>query len=243
MPGRPGLWWITIVATATAAILGHRAPGAIFRPILMAMYLLPAVYIELLDYEHFSLEIVWILPLLALTLSDRGALRWSLPRAWRWPLVAWALVVAVSWPIVFMRETDFRLWVLPLSVANTSVGISPWQANLNVTVFRARPQRRLAVDRCAVSLVLGRASRVLHQPDRQAAGRRGRHRLPCWRLPGAGRHQLSQRSPLAVLSPGGRHARRCQRIWRDRRAVGAGVRGAWRALSRSRGRRSWESAA
>ena len=65
------------------------------------------MYIELLDYEHFSLEIVWILPLLALTLSDQGALRWSLPRAWRWPLVAWALVVAVSWPIVFMRETDF----------------------------------------------------------------------------------------------------------------------------------------
>lgn len=135
MPGRPGLWWITIVATATAAVLGHRAPGAIFRPILMAMYLLPAVYIELLDYEHFSLEIVWILPLLALTLSDPGALRWSLPQAWRWPLVAWALVVAVSWPIVFMRETDFRLWVLPLGVANTSVGISPWQANLNVMYF------------------------------------------------------------------------------------------------------------
>lgn len=135
MPGRPGLWWITIVVTATAAILGHRAPGAIFRPILMAMYLMPAAYLSLLDYEHFSLEIIWIFPLLALILSDRGALQWSLPQPWRWPLVAWALVVAVSWPIVFMRETDFRLWVLPLGVSNTSVGISPWQANLNVTYF------------------------------------------------------------------------------------------------------------
>jgi hypothetical protein len=134
-PLGPRLQWITIAATATAAILGHRAQGAIARPILMAMYLMPAVHIALLDYEHFSLEIIWILPLLGLIVSDRGALQWSLPQAWRWPLVAWALVVAVSWPIVFMRETDFRLWVLPLAVSNASMGIAPWQANLNVTYF------------------------------------------------------------------------------------------------------------
>lgn len=134
-PVGPGLLWITIAVTAAAAILGHHAQGAIARPILIAMYLMPAVYIALLDYEHFSLEIIWILPLLGLIVSDRGALHWSLPQAWRWPLVAWGLVVAVSWPIVFMRETDFALWVLPLGVSNTSVGISPWQANLNVTYF------------------------------------------------------------------------------------------------------------
>lgn len=135
-PFRPGLLGITIGATAIAAILGHRAHGAIVRLILAAMYLMPAAYLALLDYEHFSLEIIWILPLLGLIVSDRGAWRqWSLPQSWRWPLVAWGLVVAVVWPIVFLRETDFRLWVLPLGVANTSVGISPWQANLNVTYF------------------------------------------------------------------------------------------------------------
>ncbi|MDO8793968.1 MAG: hypothetical protein Q7J25_05050 [Vicinamibacterales bacterium] len=134
-PFRDGLMWITIVATAVAVIFGHRAQGAIARPILIAMYLMPAAYLALLDYEHFSLEIIWILPLLGLIVSDRGAWQWSLPQSWRWPLVAWALVVAVSWPIVFLRETDFALWVLPFGVANTSVGISPWQANMTVTYF------------------------------------------------------------------------------------------------------------
>lgn len=134
-PLRAGLMWTTLAATAIAVIFGRRARGAIVGPILIAMYLMPAAYLALLDYEHFSLEIIWILPLLALVISDRGAWHWSLPRSWRWPLVAWGMVVAVSWPIVFLRETDFRLWVLPLGVSNTSVGISPWQANLTVTYF------------------------------------------------------------------------------------------------------------
>ena len=134
-PFRAGLMWTTITAAAVAVIFGHRARGAIAGPILIAMYLMPAAYLAALDYEHFSLEIIWILPLLGLVVSDRGAWQWSLPQSWRWPLVAWGLVVAVSWPIVFLRETDFRLWVLPLGVSNTSVGISPWQANLNVTYF------------------------------------------------------------------------------------------------------------
>ena len=134
-PFRAGLMWTTIVATAVAVIFGSRAQGVIVRPILIAMYLMPAAYLALLDYEHFSLEIIWILPLLGLIVSDRGAWQWSLPQLWRWPLIAWALVVAVSWPIVFMRETDFALAILPLGVANTSVGISPWDANLNVTYF------------------------------------------------------------------------------------------------------------
>lgn len=134
-PFREGLMWTTIVATAAAVTFGRRAQGAIVRPILVAMYLMPAAYLALLDYEHFSLEIIWILPLLGLIVSDRGAWQWSLPQSWRWPLVAWALVVAVSWPIVFLRETDFAWSVLPFGVANTSVGISPWQANLTVTYF------------------------------------------------------------------------------------------------------------
>ena len=134
-PTGPALRWTTLAATAIAVIFGRRARGAIAGVILIAMYLMPAAYLALLDYEHFSLEIIWILPLLGLVVADRGAWQWSLPRSWRWPLVAWGMVVAVSWPIVFLRETDFRLWVLPLGVPNTSMGITPWQANLTVTYF------------------------------------------------------------------------------------------------------------
>jgi hypothetical protein len=48
------------------------------------------------------------------------------------------MVVAVAWPIVFLRETDFALWVLPLErVSNTSIGIGPWDTDLNVAYFAA----------------------------------------------------------------------------------------------------------
>ncbi len=44
--------------------------------------------------------------------------------------------MSITWPIVFLREADFALWILPLErVSNTSIGISPWQVGLNVTYF------------------------------------------------------------------------------------------------------------
>ena len=80
--------------------------------------------------------VIWILPLLGLILADRGALDWSLPRRWHWPLMTWAVIVAIAWPIVFLREADFALWILPLQrVSNTSIGISPWLVDQNVAYF------------------------------------------------------------------------------------------------------------
>ncbi len=132
-PYRPTVMWIAIAGFAIAAIFGTRAQGILAPSILFSIYLMPAAYLVLLDYEHFSLEIVWILPLMGLIMSGRGAWHWALPQSWRWPLVTWALVVAVSWPIVFLREVDFSPWILPLNVSNTSSGISPWQAGLSLT--------------------------------------------------------------------------------------------------------------
>ena len=46
--------------------------------------------------------------------------------------------MSISWPIVFLRESDFTWWVaiVPLErVSNSSDGIGPWQAALNVTYF------------------------------------------------------------------------------------------------------------
>ena len=44
--------------------------------------------------------------------------------------------MAIAWPIVFLREADFALWILPLErVSNTSIGIGPWQVGQNVTYF------------------------------------------------------------------------------------------------------------
>ena len=134
----PFIFWFSLAAAIGVFVIGHRAHTAGLPIAMMAMYLLPAVYLRWIGRggEHFGLEITWILPLLGMIASGRGALTWSLPRSWQWPLITWALVVSVSWPIVFLRELDFSLWILPLDgIANSSRGITPWDAGKTVAYF------------------------------------------------------------------------------------------------------------
>src|SRR5215203_7387 len=132
----PPVLWLAAGGFVFMVIAGSRV-RAVALPILMAaMYLMPAIYLAWRGGEDFSLDSIWILPLLGLVLSGHGAWQWSLPARWQWPLVTWAMLVSITWPIVFLREADFALWILPLErVSNTSIGISPWQVGLNVTYF------------------------------------------------------------------------------------------------------------
>ncbi len=135
-PQNPSIFWFAPIAATVLLIGGRRLHGVALPIVLVAMFVMPSVYLRWLNYQNYGLEIIWILPLLGVILSGRDAWRWSLPLAWQWPLSAWALVVAVSWPIVFLREIDFAPWILPLArVSNSSIGISPWEAGLSVTYF------------------------------------------------------------------------------------------------------------
>jgi hypothetical protein len=131
----------TIFKVAVAGFLLLLVAGARYRtiamPLLMAsLYLMPAILMIVNGGEDFSLDTVWILPLLGLILSGRGALQWSLPARWQWPLITWAMIVSITWPIVWLREADFAPWILPLErVSNTSVGMSPWTVTLNISYF------------------------------------------------------------------------------------------------------------
>jgi len=136
LPVYPAVVVIAIAGFLVAAIAGAWWPGVVSSVVLLAPYLTPAAYVLLTGTEHFSLEIVWALPLLGLAIAGRDAWRWHLPARWQWPLVAWGLIVAVSWPLVFLREIDFDLALLPMGrVANTSVGVTPGDAALNVAYF------------------------------------------------------------------------------------------------------------
>jgi hypothetical protein len=135
-PLYPAVFWIAVIGFAAAVFAGRRLQGFFLPLILFPIYLMPSVYVKWIAFESSALEIIWMLPLLGLIIADKEALRWSVPPAWRWPIAAWALVVSVSWPIVFLRELDFTFAILPIArAANTSIGITPWEAALNVTVF------------------------------------------------------------------------------------------------------------
>ena len=69
--------------------------------------------------------IFWLVCLLVGFLARPG-LRWSLPPPWRFPLIGWALVLSVSWPIVVVRELDFSPALLgEYGLLNPGVGWPP----------------------------------------------------------------------------------------------------------------------
>lgn len=132
----PQVFWIAVAGFAVLVIAGERLRGAALPVVMGALYLTPAIFLAWRGGEYFSLDIIWILPLLGLTLSGAGARHWSLPSRWQWPLITWAMLVAISWPIVFLREADFAPWILPLErVSNTSIGMGPWDVGLNIAYF------------------------------------------------------------------------------------------------------------
>lgn len=129
----PIIFFTALAGFALLLAAGARLRGVALPVLMAATYLTPAILLVVNDGENFSLDTIWLLPLLGLVLSGPGALEWSLPRRWQWPLITWAMIVAIAWPIVFLREADFALWILPLArVSNTSIGIAPAEVGLHV---------------------------------------------------------------------------------------------------------------
>jgi hypothetical protein len=133
----PQVIWIAIASLVAAAALGYVARSVALPIVLSALYLMPAMLIAAGINENYSFDYTWMMPLTGLVLSGPGVWRWSLPARWQWPLVTFAALVALSWPIVFLRETDFDLAVLAMSPSNSSAGFSPLDTNMHVTYFAA----------------------------------------------------------------------------------------------------------
>ncbi len=109
------------------------APGATTAIVLVFTYIAPVALGVTIGRYHSTFILVWIAAVLGVVLASGLERGWRLPPRWRWPLVAVALVVAIGWPIVIWRETDFNLALLDnYRVANTSGGIAPPVAAIGI---------------------------------------------------------------------------------------------------------------
>ncbi len=174
----PPVLWLAIGGFILMVIAGSRLRAGALPLLMAAMYLTPAIYLAWRGGEDFSLDSIWILPLLGLVLSGPGVWQWSLPGRWQWPLITWSVLVSITWPIVFLREADFALWILPLErVSNTSIGISPWQVGLNITYFAVGHNLGiLFID--ALCRWYGECARPVSPPRACGAGGRRRRSRP-----------------------------------------------------------------
>ncbi|MGE3274265.1 MAG: O-antigen ligase family protein [Vicinamibacterales bacterium] len=78
-------------------------------PVLLTAYLAPALLMVAFGSVDYHYLVVWMAGLGGPVLGAGDHRRWHLPASWLPPLAGWALLVAVTWPIVAGREIDFSL--------------------------------------------------------------------------------------------------------------------------------------
>ena len=88
-------------------LIARRFPSLTLAAVLTTVYILRGLFY--LMFQHLSFY--HFLPvsscLLGIVLTRPNLQTWDLPQQWKFPLVLWGLIIALSWPIVFLRELDF----------------------------------------------------------------------------------------------------------------------------------------
>ena len=77
-------------------------------PVLLAAYIAPAVMFASFGASDYHTTLIWLAALLGPIVAQLDP-HWHIPGRWRLPFVTWALIVAITWPIVAGRELDFTL--------------------------------------------------------------------------------------------------------------------------------------
>src|SRR2546427_6452716 len=136
--GWPAILPLTIATLATSCAVSLRVADQAAAFVLLFTYTFPAIVFAFHGRFEFGYMTIWVAALLGIMLPGlrKG---WALAAPWRAPLVLWALTVALTWPVVALREIDFA--PMTLAVARLSVtglpGVAPRSAILwimNVTL-------------------------------------------------------------------------------------------------------------
>lgn len=122
----PPLFWLTVVALAAGFALVRLAPLWGWAPLLITAYAYPAIFHATREFFTFSYYAIWLAGLLGGIVAAAHPARWQLPPAWRLPLVFWALVLSMAWPVIAARELNFVGEALcEYTLANSGLGGPP----------------------------------------------------------------------------------------------------------------------
>ena len=98
---------VSLAAFTGALFAARRIPQLSLMAVLLSVYILRGVFFVFFNHLSFGHFIPVSSCLLGVYCSHTDFSRWEFPRPWTPPLVLWALILACSWPVVFLRELDF----------------------------------------------------------------------------------------------------------------------------------------
>lgn len=100
--------WVAAVVFAMSFALARVSLPLALMPALVTAYIAPAILLVAFNV-HDAHVFVWLALLAGPIVAASDWSRWHTPPAWT-PLVAgWAMVIALSWPVIAGREIDFSL--------------------------------------------------------------------------------------------------------------------------------------
>ena len=105
----PTLWWVAAVAFVVSAAIARVAlTFGLVAPLGLA-YTAPALLMLGAGSSDHQLIVVWLALLAGPIVAASDWRRWHTPARWTIALVAWALILALTWPVIALREIDFSL--------------------------------------------------------------------------------------------------------------------------------------
>lgn len=117
---------LTFAALVAGFGLSWVRPGAAWTLLGATAFIYPVIFFGTRGAFLPAYYSIWLAGLFGIILASSSPLTWHLPATWRLPLAFWALVLALSWPIVVFREMDFAWPALTdFGLSNSGLGAPP----------------------------------------------------------------------------------------------------------------------
>ncbi|HEV3214153.1 MAG TPA: O-antigen ligase family protein [Vicinamibacterales bacterium] len=123
--GLPPILGFAMAAFAASCVCAVVVGDLATTIVLSLIYFVPALCFAWFKSFAYSYYAIWMAALCGAMIPRGVRSEWGVPRRWKAPLVLWALVLALSWPIILLREVDF----VPALLDN------PYLANSRLWVF------------------------------------------------------------------------------------------------------------